>query len=62
MDAKRTGGRKHHVGPLEHRTFSETVRLIAIERIAKGRPDPDKGLRSMDMEGRHRLLRRFRRR
>lgn len=54
--------KKVHVGPLEHRTFSETTRLIALEIVARAKPDPDRGLRSMDMEGRHRLLARFRRR
>jgi hypothetical protein len=62
MADKKSRGRKVPAGPLEVRTFSDTLRLIRIERIAKARPDPDKGLRSMDMEGRHRLMARFRRR
>ena len=58
---KRRSGTKVAAGPIERRTFSETARLIAIELIARQKPDPDQGLRDMDMEGRHRLLRRYRR-
>jgi hypothetical protein len=45
--------------PLEQRTFAETVRLLAIERIARKPPDPEPYLRTHE-PARHRLLARFR--